>query len=293
MVLRFFLLAVSFLFISCADFERDNPEDQRSNKYGTSQLQSSPSSNSTPGTSSVGGGTSSSSSSKPSSSSVASSVPSSSSAPVQSEIKEGTPVTYEKETYNTVVIGTQTWMARNLNYAATGSKCYGEGVEGVSADSVAKNCATYGRLYDWATAMGIEAKYNSEKWDGSDVKHKGICPSGWHIPGNDDWNVLMKTVNPSCSDNSSCKDAGTKLKATSGWNSNGKGTDDFGFSALPGGYGNSDGSFSSVGNYGRWWSASEYYSGDAYGRGMDYDIEGVTYYYDFKSYLCSVRCLQD
>jgi len=171
--------------------------------------------------------------------SSSSAVPSSSSAPTQSGIIKGTPVYYEGETYLTVVIGTQTWMASNLNYDAPGSKC--------------NNCATYGRLYDWATAMGC----NSTSCSGQiKTKHQGICPDGWHIPSNADWNVLMKTVNPSCSDNSYCAGAGTKLKAREGWNSYSgvpAGTDDFGFSALPGGLGYSNGSFGNVGYGGFWW----------------------------------------
>ena len=72
--------------------------------------------------------------------------------------------------------------------------------------------------------------------------------------------------------------AGTKLKATSSWNSNGNGTDDYGFSALPGGVGNSDGSFSSVGDEGYWWSAREIGSYGAYNRIMSYHNESVLGY---------------
>ncbi len=168
--------------------------------------------------------------------------------------------------YKVVKIGTQTWMAENLNYNANGSKCY---------SNQESNCQKYGRLYNWKTA-------------------KTACPNGWHLPSDADWNVLMKFVNPSCSDNKDCAGAGTKLKATSGWNKNGNGTDAFGFSALPGGYGGSDGSFSSVGDYGYWWSASEDDSNGAYDRIMYYISEDAGYnYYRGKSSLQSVRCLQD
>jgi len=78
-------------------------------------------------------------------------------------------------------------------------------------------------------------------------------PPGWHLPSNADWNVLMKFVNPNCSGNCDCAGAGKSLKAKSGWNSNGNGTDNYGFSALPGGRGGSGGSFNYVGNYGSWW----------------------------------------
>jgi len=101
----------------------------------------------------------------------------------------------------------------------------------------------------------------------------------------------MKFVNPSCSDNSKCAGAGTKLKATSGWNGNGP--DTYGFSALPGGAGVSDGSFYSAGYVGNWWSASEDNSYYAYRRSMYYASEDVRYNYYGKSFLYSVRCLKD
>ena len=205
--------------------------------------------------------------------------------------KNGTTLTqygsfeYAGQTYRTVTIGTQTWMAQNLNYNATNSKCFGDNT---GRDSLG-NCAKYGRLYNWSTAMVIDAKYNSEYWGGSDVKHRGVCPTGWHLPSNAEWTTLTDFVGGSST-------AGTKLKATSGWNDyngSGNGTDEFGFSALPGGYGYSGGYFNYAGNYGYWWSASENNSNSAYYRNVYYSIEDVYYYGNDKSRLYSVRCLQD
>jgi len=188
-------------------------------------------------------------------------------------------------------IGTQTWMAQNLNCdVAVAVKCY---------DGKPANCEKYGGLYDWATAMALPPKCNSVLSTSDPdcaIKipyHRGICPSGWHIPSDADWNVLMKKANPSCSDNSDCANAGTKLKATSGWCSNGNGTDDFKFAALPGGYSNSDGYFLNVGYYGRWWSASEYTANYAYRRYMGYDYENVLWSHKYKGVLLSVRCVKD
>jgi uncharacterized protein (TIGR02145 family) len=91
--------------------------------------------------------------------------------------------------------------------------------------------------------------------------------------------------------------AGTKLKAKSGWNdyqgASGNGTDEYGFSALPGGSGNSSGSFDYVGGYGDWWSATEDNAGSAYSRIMYYSISNVYRDSSIKSNLFSVRCLQD
>jgi uncharacterized protein (TIGR02145 family) len=236
----------------------------------------------------------SSSSSAQSSSSVAvsssSTPPSNSSSSPQTGIIHGTPVTYQGETYQTVVIGTQTWMARNLNYAADSSKCY--------KDEPA-NCATYGRLYDWATAMALPSSCNGNSCSSQiNAKHRGICPSGWHLPSNDDWDKLVRYVDGTSGTSSPYESptAGPYLKATSGWNAYDgipAGTDDFGFSALPGGYGSSGDRFYYVGTNGSWWSASEDVSYLAYGWGMFYYDERVGYGSSSKSILFSVRCVKD
>ena len=160
----------------------------------------------------------------------------------------GGSLSYGGQSYKTVVIGRQTWMAENLNYnPGTGSSaCYG---------NQASSCNTYGRLYDWATAMALPPNCNYDYCSSQiQSRHRGICPSGWHIPSNDDWDVLINYAGGS-------ETAGRYLKATSGWNSydgvSGNGTDQYGFSALPGGFGYSDGSFYNVGYRGYWWSASE------------------------------------
>jgi len=208
------------------------------------------------------------------------------------EIVYGTPVNYQGETYKTVVIGSQTWMARNLNYAVEGSKC-GNGSN--LSDANTTTCDTYGRLYNWATAMALSAECNSTSCSSQiNAKHRGICPNGWHIPSNADWNVLMKFVNPSCSDNNICADAGYKLKATNGWNGDyGNGQDTYGFSALPGGCGLGIGSFETVGSKGSWWSSNESGLGSACFRGMSSSLKYVDYYFYTKVGSLSIRCLKD
>jgi len=220
--------------------------------------------------------------------------------------KYGTMADDGGNTYKTVEIGGQVWMAENLNYDVPDNDsdvCYAEGVSGVSPDSIAKNCATYGRLYNWATAMKIDASCNAKLVAdcGATVSpnHTGICPAGWHLPSNAEWNTLMKVVNPSCTDNNICAGAGAKLKATSGWTYNswdgksGDGTDEFGFSALPGGYGYSDGFFGDVRYRGLWWSASANNSTSAYLRSMYFRHENSYWYNYDKYYLFSVRCVKN
>jgi uncharacterized protein (TIGR02145 family) len=205
------------------------------------------------------------------------------SSPGGSQSNPGPSVPYEGETYQTVVIGTQTWMARNLNYNASGSKCY---------DDDPAKCNTYGRLYDWATAMALPPDCNSTSCSSQiNAKHRGICPYGWHIPSDAEWTTLTDFVGGSST-------AGKKLKATSGWNEGGNGTDAYGFAALPGGYGDSrggsfSGDFYSVGNYGSWRSTTESDANYAYSRGMSYKRESVFYEDSDKDGLFSVRCLQD
>jgi uncharacterized protein (TIGR02145 family) len=189
--------------------------------------------------------------------------------------------------YKTVKIGNQTWMAENLDYAVEGSKCYN------NQDS---NCNTYGRLYNWATAMALPANCETTSCSSQiSTKHRGICPSGWHIPSNAEWDQLYRYADGTSGTSSpyGSPTAGRYLKATSGWNEGGNGEDTHGFAALPGGYGYSDGSFSDVGNIDYWWSASEYNSDFAYRRFMYYNYERAIWNDYVKSRLHSVRCAQD
>jgi uncharacterized protein (TIGR02145 family) len=176
-------------------------------------------------------------------------------------------ITYGGKTYKTVKIGEQTWMAENLNYEAKGSICY---------ENNPANCAKYGRLYDWKTAMKV-------------------CPKGWHLPTDKEWDKLLRFVdgNTDVETGYISRTAGEFLKATSGWNEDGNGTNDYGFSALPGGYGFSDGRSYGVGGVGYWWSTKEYSARGAYYRFMFYDGNYVSGSNNFKSVLYSVRCVQD
>jgi len=194
-------------------------------------------------------------------------------------------VTHDDQTYKTVVIGTQTWMAENLNYNVSGSKCY---------DNSESNCTIYGRLYNWSTAMALPSSCNSRSCsDQIQSKHRGICPSGWHIPSQAEWNTLVTYAGGS-------NTAGTKLKARNGWNfySGTENLDIYGFSALPGGGGGSNGIFEAVGVRGFWWGTSELNCNlngcsNAYAQTMLYISGNAGWNDNIKSSLISVRCLQD
>jgi len=229
------------------------------------------------------GNTSSSSSVKSSSSSSVSSSSSSSSS--SGGVVYGESVTYEGETYKTIVIGTQTWFQRNLNYAVEGSKCY---------SNQESNCAIYGRLYNWATAMALPDSCNKSFCSTS--QHRGICPIGWHIPSNDDWDKLMRYVDGSIGTSSpyNSPTAGKYLKATTGWNNNGNGQDTYGFSALPNGYASPSGGFYLVGDRSHWWSINESTSDGAYRLRLYYNSERTDYdNVRGKTDLISIRCIKN
>jgi uncharacterized protein (TIGR02145 family) len=163
----------------------------------------------------------------------------------------------DDKSYKTIKIGSQTWMAENLNYEAEGSKCYGNNPS---------NCDMYGRLYNWETA-------------------REACPQGWHLPSDAEWTTLTDYVSPSPE---------TKLKAMSGWNNNGR--DTYGFAALPGGFASSDGSFDTVGSFGFWWSSTQINATNAYNRyiyGSSSNVSRNRNYSVNKSYYYSVRCVKD
>jgi uncharacterized protein (TIGR02145 family) len=168
------------------------------------------------------------------------------------------------KTYKKVKINTQTWMAENLNYAINESKCHNN-------DTV--NCTKYGSFYTWEAAISA-------------------CPAGYHLPSDDEWITLENSVGGSST-------AGTKLKSTNGWNNynrkSGNGTDEYGFSALPGGIGHIYGInaiFANDGNIGGWWSATKSKS-NLLNRFMAAGNESVYMAPMMNKILLSVRCVQD
>jgi uncharacterized protein (TIGR02145 family) len=194
--------------------------------------------------------------------------------------------------YKTVTIGTQIWMAENLDNDVPGSECYNNNYLNANFPNI---CARYGRFYTWASAMGLEASYNSTTWGGSDIKHQGACPVGWHLPSDAEWQTFKDYVGGEFA-------AGTKLKSTTGWDSYSgvpAGTDDYGFSALPGGYGRySDGYFQSAGELGLWWSSTEGGVFGAYDRlGGGVQMSYASEYMEMRGLVkmtpVSVRCVQD
>jgi uncharacterized protein (TIGR02145 family) len=181
------------------------------------------------------------------------------------------------QTYKTVTIGSQTWMAQNLNCAVDSSLCY---------DDSAANCTKYGRLYRWAGAMAIDTSYNSRLWQGSDsAQHQGVCPNGWHIPTDTEWGVLIAKVGGDS--------ARIRLSSTSGWDS-ANGTDQYGFRVLPAGFCDLSGVFFyGLGIDASFWSSSEGSASVAWIRDFHNANASVDRYNEHKSIGLPVRCLKD
>jgi len=155
----------------------------------------------------------------------------------------------------------KTWMKKNLNIKTENSWCYGDN-EAV--------CKEYGRLYTWAAA-------------------KAACQSiGWRLPTNEDWENLIKATGVG-------NKAGKMLKAKSGWDRNGNGTDDYGFSALPGGSRDIYGYYHEDGSRGYWWTATETENStsSAYSRDMFVSGDHLGEGSEKKGQAFSVRCLKD
>jgi len=213
------------------------------------------------------------------------------------------------KTYKSVIMGEQVWMAENLNYDNGEGKCYGEGGEAVletnpvngvptktkilSHEEQQANCERYGRLYGWVVAMDIDTAYNHINWKSTGAKHRGICPNGWHLPTELEWNRLYWFVGNNEYDTT----ASRKLKSKSGWADaregvSGNGTDSFGFSALPGGGGDNK-YFKEAGERGFWWGADEWDNLSASSAYMAYYSGYPSTGHFYKTTLLSVRCVQD
>jgi uncharacterized protein (TIGR02145 family) len=180
------------------------------------------------------------------------------------------------QTYRTMLIGGKTWMAQNLNYRADSSWCY---------DNKKINCDNYGRLYVWNTATTA-------------------CPSGWHLSTQEEWGHLIRTVGGT--DKYGPSDRAAKLlKANCCWNNRfgyygRNGTDEYGFSALPGGYRYINGGVlyrsryeRDFGPQGSWWTATEDTYGGAFRRYIRYDRDYVGEDNHIKEYGFSARCVAD
>ena len=184
-----------------------------------------------------------------------------------------------------VKIGYQTWMTENLNIdrfrngdlipeAKTIKDWDRAGNEGKPAwcyyNNDPKNGVKYGKLYNWYAVNDP----------------RGLAPEGWHVSADAEWIILKDYLGG--------RDlAGKKLKSKMGWAKNGNGTNEYGFLGLPGSYRPHNDPFGNIGEYGIWWSSTEYKFDSAEGHQIYYGDSRL----DRSDYLkiqgLSVRCIKD
>ena len=168
--------------------------------------------------------------------------------------------------YRAVTIGANTWMAQNLDYKPKEGKswCYGNNNS---------NCVKYGRLYDWNTAMAV-------------------CPSGWRLPTSREWDILGQDAGGKVEENY-VSGVSNQLKAKNGWRRFGYGNDNYGFSALPGGYRLANGDFNEIGAWATWWAATKIEDEGPYHRRMFAKENFMNEFSCDVEYALSVRCVKD
>jgi len=213
----------------------------------------------------------------------------------------GTVSDIDGNVYSTVVIGTQEWMAENLR---TSKYANGDPIPNVTDGTQWSNLTTgawchinndsqyenpYGKLYNWFVVDSAS----------------GLCPTSWHVPTDEEWKQLEMFLGMSQFEADTIfwrgTDEGGKMKAvgtiqagTGLWEDPNTGaTNSSGFTGLPGGFRFSSGSFSTIGNFGYWWSATQYSATTAWKRALYDDTAQVYRSYNGKGTGFSVRCVRD
>jgi uncharacterized protein (TIGR02145 family) len=194
-------------------------------------------------------------------------------------------VLYEGQTYNTVKIGDQCWLKENLNIGTridgSQNQTNNSSIEKYCYNNWESNCSIYGGLYQWNEMMQYSTVPGTQ----------GICPAGWHIPTQEDWNSLINYLGDASV-------AGGKMKETgfTHWlPPNSGATNEVGFTALGGGdRGNYSGNpFEFINYFGTWWSSTQSYFGYPFGYKLESQWDFV-YGSDMTSFQGnSVRCIRD
>lgn len=190
--------------------------------------------------------------------------------------------------YPGIKIGNQVWMSKNLDVnkfangdvipeAKSDEEWKKAEEEGKPAwcyyDNDPKNGLKFGKLYNWYAVNDP----------------RGLAPSGWHIPSEDEWNKLTNYLGGGSV-------AGRKMKTKLGWQSNGNGTNESGFSALPGGFRYGYGAFDNIGYYASWWSSTEIetgYGSKIINKSIFYDSGDLSNDTNRKDYGFSIRCIKN
>jgi len=214
--------------------------------------------------------------------------------------KEGPDIPYgsitdqDGNTYKTVEIGSQIWMAENLKTVKFNDNGSIPNVTGNSAwinlrtpgycwydNDVTANKPEYGALYNWYA-----------------VKTGKLCPAGWHVPDDAEFKILEMYLGMTQAEADELlwrgTDQGTQLKSTTGWEAGANGTNNSGFSAIPGGYRyHLDGAFNNIGELCYWWCSDERDLAMGNYRRLDGDNNGIYREATLKTAGKYVRCLKD
>ena len=187
--------------------------------------------------------------------------------------------------YETIKIENQVWMSENLNIDKFNNgdpipeaksseewRLAGENEQPAWCyfDNDPVNGKKYGKLYNWYAVNDP----------------RGIAPSGFHIPNNDEWEVLMNNLGGQSM-------AGIKMKSTAGWEENGNGNNESGFNAFPSGSRSGNGRFANFGLRGYWWSSNDYNEIFSWVHKVVYNEDYLDRYTNPKTSGFSVRCLKD
>lgn len=192
--------------------------------------------------------------------------------------------------YHVVPVGGQSWLRENLavtryrngeaipnispdgqwKVLATGAYC--------SYDNLPANGSTYGNLYNWHALSDS----------------RGVCPSGWHVPSDAEWNELGDFLGGNSIAGGKMKSTGTLEGSTGLWYApNTEATNTSGFSGLPGGYRINYGTYYSLGNVGYFWSSSDTATVNAWNYILDANNGGLKRNFNLKTNGFSVRCCKD
>jgi uncharacterized protein (TIGR02145 family) len=201
----------------------------------------------------------------------------------------------DNKEYEAVRISSKIWMAQNLAFIPHVSPSFDQGgiwVYGYSgfdpaAAKATENYTKYGCLYDWTTATA------TTHGNGRD-----ICPSGWHLPDDDEWKSLelalgMEAVELDSTGWRFTGDVGKKIKIETGWESDGNGSNSSSFSAIPAGYRYATGGFLGMGGFATFWTSTVYDKESSYRRYLYYNQNAIGRFNDFNTSGFSVRCVKD
>ena len=199
----------------------------------------------------------------------------------------------DNQVYATIQIGTQCWMAENLNIGTmiNGSvqQTNNSTIEKYCYDNSTVNCETYGGLYYWDEMMEYSTTPGTQ----------GICPPGWHMPTNEEWKTMEMQLGMTQAQADATgyrgTDEGGKLKETGTihWNSPNTGaTNSSGFTSIPGGFHYPGGNFGSIGIGSYFWDSSSI-GADASRRSIGFDSQQIYQSFISKQYGLNIRCLKD